>query len=202
MDGWVKGVYMPFTTLQDRALQIPRQPVPGSQYTRAKFQLGELHTILPPIGTEIINCQGVDIGPEGKKLQITKELVALIQAGFVRIAHDIVNPDAHKHSAPPSPSSTSMGGDVAVSESHADTPTGVLVSSLTGLGDTVNPSSSPFSSVEEIKACNDKEKLRLFISNATGFPANERAPMEALREAVVNLWTDAHGRQQTDPGKF
>src|SRR5262252_7976373 len=80
---------MPFTTLQDRKLVIERQPVPGSQFQRKKFNLGEVHRILPPVGSTSINCQGIDIPAEGKRIQITKEIVALIQAGFVRIAHDL-----------------------------------------------------------------------------------------------------------------
>ena len=176
---------MPFTTLQDRALQIPRQAVPGAQYERVKFQLGEIRTILPPVGTEIINCQGMDIGPEGKKLQITKELVALIQAGFIRIAVDMVNPEAHKHSAPSSPSTRSMEGDVTAS--HADAPT--AVSSLTSEG--VVNASSDFLSVEELKSCQDREKLRLYVKSISGYD-NEKTHIEGLRDHAIKLWNEAH----------
>jgi len=172
---------MPFTTLQERALVIPRQPVPGSQFQKVKFNLGEVHTILPPVGTEIINCQGIDVGPEGKKFQITKELVALIQAGFIRIANDIVNPDAHKHNDSSSPSSTSMEGDDAASHTDA---TGVSSLDLRG-----KITSSPvFSSVEEIQSCQDQEKLRLFVKSKTGYE-NEGVHIEALRNTAERLFS-------------
>ena len=169
---------MPFTTLQDRALFIPRQKI-GPQYERTKFQLGEIHTILPPIGHDSINCQGIDIPPEGKRLQITKEIVALIQAGFVRIAHDMTNPDADKlgGSLPSSPSDAS-GGE---GPSHADTTVGV--SSL-DLGTGVVHAPSLFSSAAEIEACEDREKLRQYVEIETGFP-NPKAAIEVLREVAL-----------------
>ena len=157
---------MPFTTIQDRALQIPRQAVPGSQFQKAKFNLGEVHRILPPVGKDHINCQGIDIPPEGKRLQITKELVSLIQAGFVRIAHDIDKPSSGDQ--PPVPI-----------QETGDLPPTVGVSSHTTEGGHAPP--SVFSSAEEIDACEDREKIRVFVKNKTGF-GNERAPIEGLRE--------------------
>jgi hypothetical protein len=175
---------MPFTTLQDRALQIPRQTY-GGQYPRAKFQLGETHTILPPAGHDIINCQGIDIPPEGKKLQITKELVALIQAGFVRIAVDLVGPDVGKHET----SAGSVGPEVSKSvesntQSH-ELPTGV--SSQTETVDQTSPVS--FSSVEEIETCEDRERIRLYIFNITTYP-NEHAPIEGLKDLAIKLFRE------------
>jgi hypothetical protein len=184
----------PFTTLQDRALQIPRQTY-GGQYPRAKFQLGEVHTILPPAGQGTINCQGIDIPPEGKKLQITKEIVALIQAGFVRIAVDMVNPDADKHSppTPPTPSPVGpvgVGGETSKStEGNTDDHAGV--SSLT---ETVDQTSSvSFSSIEEIQACMDREKVRLYVFDRTTYP-NDHAPIEGLKDLAVKLFKEAAGK--------
>jgi hypothetical protein len=175
---------VPFTTLQDRALQIPRQTF-GGQYPKAKFQLGEVHTILPPAGHDIINCQGIDIPPEGKKLQITKELVALIQAGFVRIAVDIINPDADKHGSPVPDSS--VGPEVSKSaESNTEgSSTGVSSQALGG----VHAASPTFSSVDEIQACGDREKVRLYVFNRTTFP-NDNAPLEGLKDLAVKLFLE------------
>jgi hypothetical protein len=189
---------MPFTTLQDRALQIPRQTY-GGQYPRAKFNLGEVHTILPPVGCDVINCQGFEIRAGGKKLQITKELVALIQAGFVRIAVDLVGPDADKHSAPiptPSPPPPIVTPDPEVSkstegntESHV-LPTGVSSLDLGGVNHAAPPT---FSSVEEIQACDDREKIRLYVFNITTYP-NDHAPIEGLKDLAMKLFRE---RSQT-----
>jgi hypothetical protein len=179
---------MPFTTLQDRALVIPRQPVPGCQYTRAKFQIGEVHRILPPVGHHTINCQGIDIPPEGKKLQITKELVTLIQAGFVRIAHDITNPGADKPSASPSvpPASNSTEGNTS---SLATASVGVSPRTIEG----VEHAPSTLLSAEGISSCEDREKLRLFVLDRTGVP-NLKAPIEGIRELALRLFNE--------PGQF
>jgi hypothetical protein len=175
---------MPFTTLQDRALQIPRQTF-GGQYPRANFKLGEVHTILPPVGHGTINCQGIDLPPEGKKLQITKELVALIQAGFIRIAVDITNPDADKHGSPAPDSS--VGPEVSKSvESNTQVTVGV---SPPLSKDTLTTSSVFFSSIEEIESCQDREKLRLFVKSKNGYE-NENSHIDGLRDLSLKLFQE------------
>lgn len=168
---------MPFTTLQDRRLIIERQPTPGSQYQKAKFNLGEVHLILPPAGQTSINCQGIDIPPEGKRLQVTKELVTLIQAGFVRIAHDISNTQSDQPSVS-SPKAEGDGSPNVMDDTH------VAVSSLNSEGETTP---SVFSSVEEIRTCQDRERLRLYVKSKTG-AENEKAEIESLRSVAEGLF--------------
>jgi hypothetical protein len=169
---------MPFTTLQDRRLIIERQPVPGSQFKRVKFNLGEVHLILPPVGKTEINCQGIDIPAEGKRLQVTKELVALIQAGFIRIANEIDNTGQENQSS--APVQKTDNGDGSPSPlAHVE------VSSLTTEG--VGAPSVVFSSVEEIRACQDREKLRLFVKSKTTYE-NEKTHIDALRESAEKLF--------------
>jgi hypothetical protein len=162
---------MPFTTLQDRALQIPRQVI-GAQYPKANFRLGEVHTILPPVGHSSINCQGHIIPPEGKKLQITNELVPLIQAGFVRIASDTVGPDADKYG---------VSGPASADGVDSSLTTGDMTSSPVS-----------FSSVEEIQACQDREKIRLFVFNENGIE-NLKAPIEGLRDLAIKILQEKAG---------
>jgi hypothetical protein len=172
---------MPFTTLQDRRLIIERQPVPGSQFKRAKFNLGEVHLILPPVGKTEINCQGVDIPIEGKRLQVTKELVALIQAGFVRIANEIDNTGQENQSS--APVQKTDNGDSSTEPSplaHV-----VDISSLDLQREATPP--SVFSSVEEIRTCQDREKLRLYVKSKTTYD-NEKTHIDALRASAEKLF--------------
>lgn len=172
---------MPFTTLQDRRLIIERQPTPGSQYQKAKFNLGEVHLILPPAGQTSINCQGVDIPPEGKRLQVTKELVALIQAGFVRIAHDISNTQSDQPSVSPLKAEGDSPSPIVMGDDHH------VVSSLDLAEGKTTP--SVFSSVEEIRTCEDRERVRLYVKSKTG-AENEKAPIEGLRSVAEKLFVE------------
>jgi hypothetical protein len=171
---------MPFTTLHDRRLIIERQPVPGSQFQRVKFNLGEMHTILPPVGKTTINCQGIEIPAEGKRLQVTKELVALIQAGFIRIAHDIDNTGSVDQSSVPTRKTDEGGSKPAMEPSSGS----VGVSSHNLQRDSTP---SVFSSVQEVRTCQDREKLRLYVKSKNGFE-NQDASIEGLRAVAEGLY--------------
>jgi hypothetical protein len=185
-------------TLQNNRVAM-HHPVQGPQYERFKFQLGGVYTILPPLGKNIVNAQGVDIPIQGKRLQVTKELAVLIQSGFVRIAHDIDNTGEHPVSVsaslseeiPPIPEG---GGDSGkpvdlVPESPVESiEVSVVVSShLTQEAEVVRSSSSSFSSKEEIRVCQDHERLRTLVYERTGLP-NTKTPIDNLRSIAESVF--------------
>ena len=67
----------------------------------AEIKVGEMRTVLPPIGKDSIIAQGHQIPMTGKKIMIDKQLLVLHAAGMIRIATDIINPKAFDHMSPP-----------------------------------------------------------------------------------------------------
>ena len=56
------------------------------------IKIGELRTVLPPLGTNSIMAQNHAIPATGVPLIITKELLVLYQASIIRIVGDPIDP--------------------------------------------------------------------------------------------------------------
>lgn len=162
-------------------------------------------TVFPPKGKDNISAQGHSISITGKKLQITKELIVLHKAGFIRIAEDIVNPRSEELStkSPSDPSgaitSEAEGGSVTTSPPDppeplpqiVDVPEGAsdahsdVVSSLTLEGEgSQAPKPSTFTTRKEIEETLDWEALRDYIASKIGYFYQKKS-LEALRSMAL-----------------
>jgi hypothetical protein len=166
--------------------------------------LGKMLTVFPPKGKDTISAQGHNIPSLGLKLQITKELIVLHRAGFIRIAEEIINPKAQTPSDSPGESTSETGGGSDVlrvspsdppkplpqvldipeeASAHADV---VSSHNLEGEGSQPDfaPKPSTFSSRKEIEETNDWEALRDYVAEKIGYVYQKKS-LESLRSMAL-----------------
>jgi len=159
--------------------------------TERNVRTGEVATVLPPEGTDIINAQGHDITSDGKQLEITPQLMTLFRSGMIRI--EPIPPGqkpgpeltAGNSSGTSSEKSGNTDAKIGVPDPKSTVP--VEVSSLNSGGGAIETSSPPaFSTKEEIMASSDWEGLRSFIQSKNG-RESEKMTLGQLQQEAVTL---------------
>ena len=167
--------------------------------------LGKMMTVLPPKGKDTISAQGHNIPLTGLKLQITKEILVLYRAGFIRIAEDIINPKAQIQSPSEIPgkiASETEGGSDAFGVSPSDPPKPLpqvdVPEEALAIADEVSshdsegkgskpdfePKPSVFSTRKEIEETLDWEGLRDYVADKIGYVYQKKS-LEALRSMAL-----------------
>lgn len=160
--------------------------------TERNVRTGEVATVLPPEGTDIINAQGHDITSDGKQLEITPQLMTLFRSGMIRI--EPIPPGqkpgpeltAGNSSGTSSEKSGNTDAKIGVPDSKSTVPVEVSFLNLAG-DDTIKTGSFPaFLSREEIRASTDWEGLRRFIQSKDG-RENEKMTLGQLKEIALTF---------------